>query len=293
MDYENRPVPEGINVTKENPLKEFFILSFGLGAAMVILVVTLSFMAGWLVQYVPFETELMLAEKFSLPDYFESEMEKKEEADEEGKARQLEEKEKQEKIKAYLQYLADQLAIAQGVPEGMFITVHYIDDDTVNAFATLGGNVFMFRGLIEKLPNENALAMVMAHEIAHIKHRDPMIAAGRGLTVALALLSLSGFGDSQVAEQILSRIGLITTLSFNRKQEEKADATALETLLNYYGHTKDAEVLFEVLKQEQASDEPPLFFSTHPLNENRINIIKEHHQQHGGEGKITDLPELF
>ena len=293
MDYENRQVPEGINVTKENPLKEFFILSLGLGAAVVALVVTLSFMAGWLVQFVPFETELMLVDKFSLPDYVESEMQKEEEQVEEDKAEQNEEKEKQKKITAYLQYLADQLAVAQKLPEGMPITVHYIDDDTVNAFATLGGNVFMFRGLIEKLPNENALAMVLAHEIAHIKHRDPMVAAGRGLTVALALISLSGFGDSQVAEQMLSRIGLITTLGFNRKQEEKADAEALETLLSYYGHTKDAEVLFEVLKNEQADDEPPLFLSTHPLNENRIHAINEHQHQHGNEGELTELPEIL
>jgi len=292
MEYENRTVPEGINVSKENPLKDFFILAFGLGAAVVTLVVVLSFLAGCLVQFVPFETEVMLTEKFSFSEFMESEMHE-EKQNEQQKAQQLEEEKKQQKITAYLQNLANQLATAQQLPEGMFITTHYIDTDTVNAFATLGGNIIIFRGLIEKLPNENALAMVMAHEIAHIKHRDPMVAAGRGLTVALALASLTGFGDGQVAQQLLNNVGLITTLSFNRNQEEKADAEALNTLLEYYGHAKGAEVLFEILENEQAGSTPPLFLSTHPLNENRINTIKHYHQQQSPQNELTALPELF
>jgi len=297
MEYENRTVPEGINVSEEHPLKDFFVLAFGLGAAVVALVVVLSFSAGWLVQFVPFETEVMLAEKFSFSEFMEPEMQQEKQQgnqqSEQQKAQQREEEEKLQKISAYLQNLANQLATAQHLPEEMRITVHYSDSDTVNAFATLGGNIFMYRGLIEKLPNENSLAMVLAHEIAHIKHRDPMVAAGRGLTVALALASLTGFGDSQVAQQLLNNVGLITTLSFNRKQEEQADAEALETLLKYYGHANGAEVLFEVLENEQASSTPPLFLSTHPLNENRINTIKHYQQQKTTESELTALPELF
>ena len=296
MEYENRTVPEGINVGNESPLKDFFILAFGLGAAVVALVVVLSFLAGWLVQFVPFETEVVLTEKLSFSEFMEPEMQKgkkQEKQNEQQKTQQLEKDKKQKKIADYLQNLANQLATAQQLPEGMSITTHYIDTNTVNAFATLGGNIIIFRGLIEKLPNENALAMVMAHEIAHIKHRDPMVAAGRGLTVALALASLTGFGDGQVAQQLLNNVGLITTLSFNRNQEEKADAEALNTLLEYYGHAKGAEALFEILENEQENSTPPVFLSTHPLNKNRINIIKHYHQQQSPQNELTALPELF
>ena len=64
--------------------------------------------------------------------------------------------------------------------------MHYDASDTVNAFATLGGHVVIYRGLLEKLPNENVVAMVVAHEIAHIKHRDPVAALGRGVAITLA-----------------------------------------------------------------------------------------------------------
>ena len=48
------------------------------------------------------------------------------------------------------------------LPKDMSITVHYSTDKTVNAMATLVGNIIIFQGLIDVLPNENALAMVMA-----------------------------------------------------------------------------------------------------------------------------------
>ncbi|HEY9136583.1 MAG TPA: M48 family metallopeptidase [Pseudomonadales bacterium] len=289
MEYENRTVPEGINVSKDHPLKEFFILALGLGTAVVVLVVALSFAAGWLVQFVPFETELMLAEKFSFTGGKRSE-----ELSEQANTKANEEsKVQQEKIETYLQNLANQLSAAQQLPDGMTISVHYIDDDMVNAFATLGGNIIIFKGLIEKLPNENALAMVMAHEIAHIKHRDPMVAAGRGLTIGLALASLAGFGDSVVAQQLLNKVGLITSMSFSRQQEEKADAEALNALLNYYGHVKGAEVLFEILKKEEQGVTSPLFLSTHPLNDKRISAIKNYREQQASDGELTDLPKLF
>ena len=46
------------------------------------------------------------------------------------------------------------------------MTVHAVQDPTVNAFATLGGHVFVFTGLVDSLDSENGLAMVLAHELA-------------------------------------------------------------------------------------------------------------------------------
>ncbi len=279
MDYENHPIPEGINVSEEHPLKEFLILALGLGAATVALVVILSLTAGWLVKFIPFETELLLANKAFLA----GDMKHQEKSTEE-----------QQKIQIYLQQLANQLAVAQQLPAEMSITVHYLDNDTINAFASLGGNVIMFRGLLEKLPHENALAMVMAHEIAHIKHRDPLVAAGRGITVGLALACLAGFGDSGLSQQLLGQVGLFTSLSFSRSQEEAADEAALDTLNRHYGHVNGAEVLFEVLQQEREHFAPPVFLSTHPVTDERINAIESYQN---AQPKIiedfTDLPELF
>ena len=85
--------------------------------------------------------------------------------------------------------------------------------------------------------------MLVAHEIAHIKQRAPIVSLGRGITVALAVASLSGFGDSGMSEQLVGHVGLLTSLSFSRSQEVAADMEALQTLEAYYGHTQGAEKL--------------------------------------------------
>lgn len=280
--YENRPPPEGINVSDEHPLKDFFILLGGIGAAIVVLVIALSFAAGWLARFIPFEVEKKWSRK-ALPvsDAI---------GDGTGSGTQGRGDDKHHAVQLYLQDLADKLADAQGLPDGMDIRVHYVDDDTVNAFATLGGNVFMFSGLLEKLPHENALAMVMAHEIAHIKHRDPMVAAGRGLTVGLALASLAGLGNSAAVDAVLGQVASVTVLKYNRNQETAADIAAMATLDRYYGHLSGAEVLFEVLHEHSQSYEPPIFLSTHPVTQQRIDAIKAYRRHASTTGALTTLP---
>ena len=74
--------------------------------------------------------------------------------------------------------------------------MHYSPDKVTNAFATLGANVVFYRGLLEKFDNEDAVAMVMAHEIAHAKLRHPAASLGRGIAVGLTLSLISvGLGE--------------------------------------------------------------------------------------------------
>lgn len=253
MHYENPKIPEGINVSSEHPLKEFAQLLIGAVLLVAILVIGLSMLAEQLVRYVPFEMEKDIAAQYpgKLPP--------------------------RSAVTDYLQTLADRLAAAQGLPAEMRITVHYVDDKTVNALATLGGNVVFFRGLLEKLPNENALAMVMAHEIAHVKHRHPIIALGRGVVVGLALAAITNFSGSNLAGNVLSDAGLLTVLSFNRDQEAEADRTALATLARHYGHVSGADTFFltmQDLPAHKKSEKIPTFMSTHPATQDRIEKLR-------------------
>ena len=178
-------------------------------------------------------------------------------------------------MQAYLNQLAGKLSAAQNLPKDMTITVHYVDDEMVNAFATLGGNVIMFRGLLEKLPHENALAMVLAHEIAHIKHRDPIRSMGRGIVIGLALSMVSATLGNTVTDQMLSGGGMLTVLHYSRDQESAADETALEALHMLYGHVDGAPDLFTVLEKASGGLPQVEFFSSHPLTQKRIERIRE------------------
>ena len=271
-EYKNPEIPEGINVTQQHPLKEFLILLVGSVVAISSGVLLLTSLAGYLVQYVPFAQEKELLSGLN-PSWVKSEAS--------DSARQKQQ---------YLQTLADQLAANMALPEDMTITVHYSEDETVNALATLGGNIVVFQGLIDVLPNENALAMLMAHEIAHIRHRHPIVALGRGFAVMLALTSMAGVGDGMMQEWVGS-MSMLTLLSFSRTQEAEADADALQGLLRQYGHIDGANAFFVYAAGKPNMELSPLF-STHPGVEERIARIRQFGNDHVIKTKreLTPLP---
>lgn len=260
-EYENREIPEGINVSATHPLKDFALLVGGISALILLAVLALSLLAGQLARHVPFAQERALAGSLGrwLP---------------ESPAQPLHRQRQQ-----YLQQLAERLAVAMELPPEMTLTVHYAPTDTVNAMATLGGHIVVFQGLIDTLPSENALAMVLAHEIAHIRHRHPIVAMGRGFAVIFALSSLAGVGDGAM-QQWLGDVGMLPILSFSRSQEEQADADALQAMLRTYGHVGDAAAFFEHIARQQDTSEPLAIFSTHPGHEERIERIRQFARQH-------------
>jgi len=159
------------------------------------------------------------------------------------------------------------------LPDDMDITVHYVNDDTVNAFATLGGNIVIYRGLLEKLSYEDELAAVIAHEVAHIKYRHPILGASHGLAVGL-VLSIISSSSNDVISGLLGNTSMITVMKFSRDYEYQADEDAIELLLKLYGHADGALGLFDIFEVEAGVIQPVEFINTHPLTENRISRTK-------------------
>ena len=196
-----------------------------------------------------------------------------------------------------LKPLADRIAHVMDLPDDMKITVHYADVDEVNAFATLGGHVVINRGLIEKLPSENALAMVMAHEIAHIKHRHPIRSLGRTVVVVLALMAIVGVQGDDIVGRVIGDTGALTLLSFSRGQESEADRSALEAVAGVYGHTAGALDLYTVLMEAHGDKHfaAPTFLRTHPLTEDRIATLNAIQYENGWDDSapVTPMFEFF
>ncbi len=196
----------------------------------------------------------------------------------------------------YLQRLAERLAAHMQLPAGMSVRVHYVDEDKLNAYATLGGHILVFRGLWEQLPDENALAMVLAHEIAHIKHRDPIISLGRGVVTGLAIASLAGVSNSQALGSIAGNVTALTLLKFSRVQERRADLDALAAIQAEYGSISGAIDLFRLFDQlqKQQGRELPALFETHPHHVDRLAEAQALARQRGWPlaGPSRPLPAL-
>jgi beta-barrel assembly-enhancing protease len=271
VEYHNPQPPEGINVSQTRPLLDFLRLLGGVLVIAAIVFAGLALLADKLAKYIPFEKELEIASRFAADFPAPNPM------------------------STYLQQLADRVVAAQELPAGMRIRIHYIDNSTVNAFATLGGNVVFFRGLVGKMPSENALAMVMSHEIAHVKLRHPISTFGRGLAIGIAVAMVSAGTGSDIAGRTLGNAGLLTALTFSRSQESVADADALRALARMYGHVAGAEEVFKLLQKESARGigDVPAVLRTHPLDQDRIDAIARTAAANGWalQGPTQPLPE--
>ena len=273
MKFRNVKVPEGINVSRRNALGDLVILSAGATAMFVVLAIALWFFGGALARYMPISWESMLADGLF-----------REDKDPAGAS--------DRGIETELQVLADRLSAGMDLPEGLRVRVHYVDSEIVNAAAWLGGHVFMFRGLLERMPNENALAMVLGHEIAHAANRDVIGNMGGVLLLQLAFGLVIGSAPASL-EDLISGPSVLVLLGFSRDAERRADDDALAAVAGLYGHTAGSGTLFEIfleMASEQGGTAPELL-SSHPLSENRIARMKRTAQAHGWriEGLATPL----
>ncbi len=265
MELRNREPDERVNYAVEHPLKEFAWL---LGGALVLIVLAtalLGWFAGQVAAWLPYRYEHEFARSLS-------EQLAKPHTRPEALA-----------VEQELNVLARRLAQHMALPDDMLLTVHYNEGKTVNAYATLGAHIVMYRGLLTQLPDENTLAMVMAHEIAHVKLRHPVRAMGRGVAAAV-VLSVVGVGSGQgAAGHVLGSAGGMTLLTFSRGQEREADAEALQALHQLYGHVGGAQDLFGVLAQASREREQGRvgMLSTHPLSDERIASLSALAQRNG------------
>ena len=273
MDFRNPKVPEGINVSRHRPLADLLLMVGGLVVGFALLAFAVIFIGGALARYVPMSWEAALADSvFAETDIEGGDLE----------------------ARAALQGLATRLSEHMDLPDGINLTVHYLEDDAVNAFASFGGHVFVVRGLIARLPNENALAMVLAHEIAHVANRDPAAHMGSALMLQIALRVVLGAAPGSL-ETVLQLPNALLQSSFSRQVEARADADALEAVAALYGHVAGAPALFESLLAAQSDagrGEPPEILSSHPLNRDRIAAIEALARTKGWslDGEPTPLP---
>ncbi len=227
---ENRLPPEELLERDEHPLRELAWLLAASLAGLALLVLATGFAARWLAPMLPFEHELALAERLF------DDAAAAPEADAATRER-----------RAALQALADRVAAVMDLPPGMRVLVSDEPSELVNAYATIGGRIRVFHGLLRKLDSEEALAALLAHEIAHVKHRHVAAGMGHGLAVALMLSVVSPEGGAQAAQAVLGGAAQLALLGYSRDAERQADADALAASLALYGHGGGVAALLAAL----------------------------------------------
>jgi predicted Zn-dependent protease len=183
---------------------------------------------------------------------------------------------------AYLNRICNGIVINSPRPDifnGYHVAI--LDNNEINAFATSGGHIFVTRGLIAAAKSEDALAGVIAHEIAHIQlqHSIKAIKTSR-ITNALLITGTSaagaatGYNVNELTDIFNESVGeIVTTLvnnGYSQQQEFEADNYALGLLAS----TKySPSGLIDMLKELSAiqSGQSGGFSKTHPTPAQRIS----------------------
>jgi len=145
------------------------------------------------------------------------------------------------------------------------------DDSILNAFATPGGYIYIYTGLIKYLDCEDHFAGVLGHEIAHAdrRHSTQQLTKQYGLQFMLDLV----LGKRQGALSNVTQS--LITLSFGREAEAEADAYSVKYLCDMGNIQADgAAGFFKKLIAKGQSGNTPAFLSTHPSPESRVENIQ-------------------
>lgn len=190
-------------------------------------------------------------------------------------------------LERYLNEICASLVLYSERPtlyKGYYVGI--LDTDEINAFATSGGHILISRGLIECAESEDALAAVLAHEIAHIQLQHSLSAiktsritdAITKTTFAAATILTEGefneftdvFGDA--VDEIIAQM---VDNGYSKSQEYEADEKALE-IMAAAGYSPEAmNEMLTVL--EEKSDAKTGWGKTHPTPKNRMdNLTREY-----------------
>ena len=251
MKFVPKEIPENVNVSKTSPIKEFFILLGGILGIILLSYIILGWAVDFTAPRVSPEIEKQLGKLVNhqlLP-------------------------EKSDSVKsAYLQGIMDRLTRESCISLSFPIRVHYDDTDIVNAVALPGGEIIVYKGLLDDADSENELAFVLGHELGHFHNKDHLRSLGRGLVATVLATAL--LGNDNALSTLFSQTIDISRLSTSREQERAADKTGLALLNCAYGHVAGSTAFFEGL-EDQNTNLIRRYMASHPATPDRIATLKK------------------
>jgi predicted Zn-dependent protease len=145
------------------------------------------------------------------------------------------------------------------------------DENTINAFALPGGQIFITYALFSKLENEDQLAGVLGHEIGHVlgKHSNERITNSKywqTLIMGSSAIDMGGVAQQMGQGQLLKN---------GRGDELESDELGVKFMIDAGYNPEEMIGVMEILKAAAGPNRVPEFQSTHPDPENRIEKIQE------------------
>ncbi|MGL5034613.1 MAG: M48 family metallopeptidase [Microcystaceae cyanobacterium] len=172
-------------------------------------------------------------------------------------------------LNRYINDLGQQLAQKSDRPDLPY-TFQVVNDKNINAFATMGGFVYINTGTIVAAENEAELASVIAHEIGHITARHS-VTRMRDMALSQGLMTAAGIQESTMVNL---GVQLAVNLPLSREAELEADQLGLKMMFRS-GYAPIGMVNFMKKLQRANGGAAPEILSSHPDTGNRVIALKK------------------
>ncbi|MCS6965213.1 MAG: M48 family metalloprotease [Candidatus Kapabacteria bacterium] len=185
-----------------------------------------------------------------------------------------------ENARQYVQGIVDRILASPEVQyRGKFayrVTLLH-DDQTINAFCTPGGYIYVYTGLLRFVENEATLAAVLAHEIAHAEQRHATERMTKALGVQLLMDIVLGNRPDRATELAANLFAGLALLANSRSDEAEADDLSFRYLRTTPWYPGALTFFFEKLAQQRQVRLAALerLLSTHPLPEDRVEAMQK------------------
>jgi predicted Zn-dependent protease len=188
-----------------------------------------------------------------------------------------------ESLNNYLSTVGAVISAASARPNTFYgYTFRVLDTDEVNALSAPGGIIFISKGFLKLLPDEDALAAVLAHEVAHViklhgllaiqpSHLASYTQVGGKFAAALDCSGLSNQILLAFDGAVKDIVDKLVTSGFSRDQEFEADQGAVQILENAGYDPKGLITALQILKTKNSKNG---WFSTHPSAAERLKEIQ-------------------
>jgi len=169
--------------------------------------------------------------------------------------------------------------VVEGDSANLYWELAVVDQPDVNAYVLPGGKIVVNTGILTMATNQDQLAAVIGHEVAHVTARHANERASRaaitGVGVDIAAIILGGGyrNQTQGAREALSTGAVLGLLNpFSRLQESEADIIGIEYMAKAGFDPRESVELWKKMNAKNSSKIPE-YLSTHPSGETRIDDL--------------------
>ncbi|MBA4303557.1 MAG: peptidase M48 [Sphingobacteriaceae bacterium] len=153
------------------------------------------------------------------------------------------------------------------------IKLHLLNHQAINAFAMPDGHIVVFSGLLTDAANQEEIAAVLAHELAHLSHGHVLQKLVKEIGLAVLISVGTGSNNMEIIRQMAK---VLSSSAFDRRLEKQADESAVKSMIKaQLNPAPFADFLTRMSEAEGNNSEVLRWVSTHPDSEERAKKVLE------------------